>query len=800
MHRIIREIRLFSLVLTCLIMILSFLPSANAENTTESQSPEYIEPPRPPLPPQIYTKSRDDLYNEWKAKTKPLLPGLKRPGRNILQEGEGQPTDARSLPAEPVPSGRSVPQDSIHDDLELKQTVDSLLAVLYGGDDLKSIGAQNALVKHGPRIVPFLLEVACERSNRVQINNILSESGIREATYNNLYHKLIFDSESLCWSDAELLISLSRESVNRKGILTKLYALPDRIIKVKVLHDLADYGQKDYQFRELLLNALASKDECLHQNAERILRQVGPPAVDDLLSMMKTGDISVKCRAAGVIGGMGPVAAPAVPEMIELYETSEGRLQSVILRSLGEIGTPKELIIPRLIRSLDDKDPGIRETAIDGIVLLRDRIKEALPKLRSIMAQDPDEFVRGHARVYVSGSEKDDLAAVSNKGVYLLFIISFGFVAFLFIKQKNMISMAHVYLVAACFGHPLYLVAACYIAITLDLGDSGSAVNNGSINVIVYITILLSFFLLRFWFFLYLCWFRSRLSITSLIRYALVPFVRAHKYCVWGLPFLLLIPLAVVNQGIFLLIIFVPVILILCIAAFLLGLFQSISTIKTADPVEWDSYKELAPSDTLDELSGKSSETRQIAIKKVTIKEKVAVHLATLTLLVLIALLAAASGPDAREKTSGAEIEVRRLLLRQTPATAGYYTQKGDNYMSSYYLNRTLPGGAKERYHLAINEYDKALAIDPRFSKAYEGRANAYILSEENQKAIDDLNQVEVLEQGLRNDLYVRRGTSYRNLGLDDKMCEDFKRACCSEECPGYNGAVKDGFCKKLSK
>jgi len=515
MNRLLRNLGILSLAFTCLIMILSIISTVYAEDTLESSSSEYREPLPAPTLLKIYPKSRQELYEKWRRKSNnewlpqgleelennspasrekrydrwmeenikphPLIP---HSPKNNFSRQEGQSTDADPLTAEHIPHGRSIPQDSIHDDLELKQMVDSLVAVLHGEDDLKSMSAHNALVKLGPRIVPFLLEVACERSNRGHINSVLSEPGIRETTYNDLYHKLIFESASLCWSDADLLVSLSREKSNRKGILTKLYALPDRIIKVKVLHDLADYGQKDYQFRELLIDALASKDECLYQNAERILRQEGSPAVDDLLSMMKTGDISVKCRAGGVIGGMGATAAAAVPELIEIYETSEGRLRSVILRSLGEIGTPRELIIPHLIRSLDDKDPGIRETAIDCIGLLQGRIKEALPKLRSIMVQDPDELVRGRARGYVSGAERDDLAAVSHKAVYLLFIFSFGLVAYLFIKQKNLISMAHVYLVAACFGHPLYLVAACYIAARLGLGDSGSAVSNGSINVI----------------------------------------------------------------------------------------------------------------------------------------------------------------------------------------------------------------------------------------------------------------------------------------------------------------------------
>jgi len=827
-----RNLLCISALLTYLIITaLPIFVLADTKDTGEGYVPEYNEPHSPTMPPPIYPKSRQELYEEWRTKSNnKWLPskvdelesessenhrklyerwisknsikhplGIDRPDHDPTR-GEDPSFDKRLLSGPNEPPGHISSRESISNNTELKATVDHLLTILHDDDDLKSMGAHKALVKLGPSIVPFLLEVACERSNRNHINSILVEPTLRETTYDLLYHKLIFESESLCWSDADLLISLSHEKGNRNGILTKLYALPDRIIKVKVLRDLADYGQENFQSRDLLLNAFISKDECLYQNAERILRQVGQPAIDDLLSMIKTGDISVKCRAAGVMGGMGPVAAPAVPALIEIYETSECQVRSVILRSLGEIGTPRELIISRLIKSLNEKDPGVRETAIDGLFLLQNRIKEALPKLRSIMVHDPDELVRGSAKAYVSGSEKEDLSVVSHKAIYLFFIISLGMVAYLFVKQKNLTSMAHLYLVAACFGHPLYSLAACYTAVRFGLGESGGSVQNGSINVIGYVTILFCFFLFRFWYFLYISWFRSHLSITLLIKYALDPYVRAHKYCAWVLPFSLLIPLAMVNGDVQLLIIFLPPVLILFIISFIFGFFQSIFTFGSADPSEWDSLKVIEPTGTFDEISGESSENNRIALKWATIKEKVVIHLVTLTVSIGISFMIATPLFVEREITPRAVIEAKQLLQRQIPGTASYFVQKGDNYTRGEHLDRSLPGGRKERYNLAIGEYSKALAIDPKCLRAYEGRASVYMLTEEYQKAIDDLDQMEILNQGLSNHLYERRGLSYKNLGLDEKMCEDYKKACCWEDCPRYDGAVKDGLCKKLSK
>jgi tetratricopeptide (TPR) repeat protein len=89
------------------------------------------------------------------------------------------------------------------------------------------------------------------------------------------------------------------------------------------------------------------------------------------------------------------------------------------------------------------------------------------------------------------------------------------------------------------------------------------------------------------------------------------------------------------------------------------------------------------------------------------------------------------------------------------------------------YNNRGMAHGAKQEYSLAIEDYEKALEINPEYAKAYSNLGIAYCLISEYNDAIKNLTKsIERLpkesernsdnEKTLLNSLYYR-GVSYKN-------------------------------------
>jgi len=83
----------------------------------------------------------------------------------------------------------------------------------------------------------------------------------------------------------------------------------------------------------------------------------------------------------------------------------------------------------------------------------------------------------------------------------------------------------------------------------------------------------------------------------------------------------------------------------------------------------------------------------------------------------------------------------------------------------------------QNNYTQAIEEYTRALALDPRNAHAYFYRAYSYGENDEFEKSVADYNQA--IEYGFSplEWAYHNRGWSYRNVGEYEKAIADFDRA-----------------------
>lgn len=96
------------------------------------------------------------------------------------------------------------------------------------------------------------------------------------------------------------------------------------------------------------------------------------------------------------------------------------------------------------------------------------------------------------------------------------------------------------------------------------------------------------------------------------------------------------------------------------------------------------------------------------------------------------------------------------------------------------FLNRADANRAKQLFDLALQDYDEAIKLNPRFTDAIGNRGITLISMGRYAQAIPDFTQVIELDPKSAYALY-DRGLAYEGLGLDDLAIEDFSDAIAQE-------------------
>ncbi|MEE8329020.1 MAG: tetratricopeptide repeat protein [Thermodesulfovibrionia bacterium] len=92
------------------------------------------------------------------------------------------------------------------------------------------------------------------------------------------------------------------------------------------------------------------------------------------------------------------------------------------------------------------------------------------------------------------------------------------------------------------------------------------------------------------------------------------------------------------------------------------------------------------------------------------------------------------------------------------------------------YINRGLAYRRKGQYNQAISDFNKAIEINPKFALAYTNRGLAYINKAQYDRAISDFNKA--IEINPKFALaYTNRGLVYRKKGQYDQAISDYNKA-----------------------
>jgi tetratricopeptide (TPR) repeat protein len=131
-----------------------------------------------------------------------------------------------------------------------------------------------------------------------------------------------------------------------------------------------------------------------------------------------------------------------------------------------------------------------------------------------------------------------------------------------------------------------------------------------------------------------------------------------------------------------------------------------------------------------------------------------------------------------------------------TPGHALYYSNRGDNYLSSgnyelaiaeytkaidvdptlasLYYNRGLAYSLYEKYELAVVDYTKSIEIDPKYADTYNNRCRTYYLLGEFEKALPDCEKALSLSPNTDYMLDLR-ASIYIALGRKEDASKDFE-------------------------
>jgi Flp pilus assembly protein TadD len=104
-----------------------------------------------------------------------------------------------------------------------------------------------------------------------------------------------------------------------------------------------------------------------------------------------------------------------------------------------------------------------------------------------------------------------------------------------------------------------------------------------------------------------------------------------------------------------------------------------------------------------------------------------------------------------------------------------YVIEKEPGAIRAYY-NRGLTFGIMDRPDKAIEDYDKAISLDPDFHDAYMNRGAMYAVMGRFDKAIEDYNQVIALNSS-NYEAYSARGAAFEQIDQVERAIKDYSQA-----------------------
>ena len=176
--------------------------------------------------------------------------------------------------------------------------------------------------------------------------------------------------------------------------------------------------QSQIQQAKTLVNQLGDTEPVRRTKAAKALVKMGPKAIDALIRGLSDANPQVREMSAWTLNEIGePVSRvvpaliltladpdenirlvgsitlqhfgePAVPYLIDALNAESAEIRLNAAYALGEIGTPLDIILPALIRTLTDPEWNVRRLVVRALVTIGDPAVE--PLITALNSPNPD--------------------------------------------------------------------------------------------------------------------------------------------------------------------------------------------------------------------------------------------------------------------------------------------------------------------------------------------------------------------------------------------------------------------------
>ena len=163
---------------------------------------------------------------------------------------------------------------------------------------------------------------------------------------------------------------------------------PDQDDKIKrnTFYDLANMGPAAIKALPAIVQALDDSGRAIRERAFDVLQILGPlasPAVPKLLELWQNKQD--KGEVIFTLGCMGPAAANAVPQLIEALWDKSKTLQARAATALGDIGSKAREAVPHLVKVLNNGKGALPARAAESLAKIGPPVKGAGPGLLKLL-------------------------------------------------------------------------------------------------------------------------------------------------------------------------------------------------------------------------------------------------------------------------------------------------------------------------------------------------------------------------------------------------------------------------------
>jgi HEAT repeat protein len=177
--------------------------------------------------------------------------------------------------------------------------------------------------------------------------------------------------------------------------LIEVLVSPDPALRTAAVQALGRIGRDAAPAAANLARLLTDPEWSIADYAAEALGHIGAPAVTVLMEALRSRNADVRRRAVSALGGVGPDAAAALPQLISMLADPDEETRAAVTKALGTIGTGPAAVavVPGLLAALKDPDRLVRKAAAEALATIGARDERTIPALASMM-RDRDREVK----------------------------------------------------------------------------------------------------------------------------------------------------------------------------------------------------------------------------------------------------------------------------------------------------------------------------------------------------------------------------------------------------------------------